>query len=130
MKPVRLHTLAHVGTLCVLMFARPAHPPPQGETMAQWMRWMVKGRFNLPTMENPPFHVSQGAGPSKRKKDQSPVPLLPVLHVLPLLFVHCVPLAAGAVCAPLAVCGLCAPLAACAVCAVCLESATPQGVAS
>lgn len=38
-----------------------------GETNAQWMKWMVKGRFNLPTEDHPPHHVTKSAGSSKRK---------------------------------------------------------------
>ena len=37
-----------------------------GESIPQWMRWMVKGRFNLPTTPEPPMHISKGPGPSKR----------------------------------------------------------------
>ena len=37
-----------------------------GETTAEWMKWMVKGRFNLPTTENPPHHMSK-ASPSRRR---------------------------------------------------------------
>ena len=37
------------------------------ETHAEWMRWMVRGRWNMPTTANPPHHVSKGAGASRRK---------------------------------------------------------------
>ena len=37
-----------------------------GETTAEWMKWMVKGRFNLPTAENPPHHMGKGI-PSRRR---------------------------------------------------------------